>query len=126
MPEKVVLLDASAVLAWLQEEPGHDVVDPLLPQAKITSTNWSEVLQKITQAGQDAERAGELLLALGLTVIPVLPEDAVAIARWWAVKSHLSVGDRTCLAVGQRLRARIVTAEKAWDKLPVVEILLIR
>jgi PIN domain nuclease of toxin-antitoxin system len=126
MPEKVVLLDASAVLAWLQEEPGHEVVDPLLPQSMITSTNWSEVLQKIQQAGRDSERAGELLLALGLTVIPVLPEDAVAIARWWSVKRHLSVGDRTCLAVGQRLRARIVTAEKAWENLPDVEILLIR
>ena len=41
-----VVLDASALLAYLREEPGAEVVDGLLADAHMASVNWAEVVQK--------------------------------------------------------------------------------
>ncbi len=46
-----VVLDTSAVLAWLHDEPGADVVYPLLPDAIMSAANWSETWQKLHQHG---------------------------------------------------------------------------
>ena len=45
------VLDASALLALLQDEPGADVVEPALEAAVISTVNWSEVAQKSLDRG---------------------------------------------------------------------------
>ena len=60
------LLDASAVLAWLHDEPGADLVQPLLPTAIMSAANWSETWQKLHQHGVDADRATRRLRTLGV------------------------------------------------------------
>ena len=42
-----VVLDASALLAYLRAEPGSEAVDGVLGTALITSLNWAEVLQAL-------------------------------------------------------------------------------
>ena len=44
--ERSCVLDASALLAMLQGEPGGEAVEELLQTAVISSVNWSEVAQK--------------------------------------------------------------------------------
>ena len=69
-----VVLDASALLAYLREEPGAEVVDGLLADARMASVNWAEVVQTSLAAGVDVEGMQEDLqalgLRLGLTVVP--------------------------------------------------------
>jgi PIN domain nuclease of toxin-antitoxin system len=62
-----VVLDASALLAYLLQEPGAEVVDGLLSDAHMASVNWAEVVQKALSAGDRACRS--LGLRLGLKVV---------------------------------------------------------
>lgn len=80
----------------------------------VTSANWSEVLQKTDQHGNDADEVGILLLALGLEVADVTKEDGEEAARLWRTARHLSLADRLCVAAAKRLDLPVVTAESDW------------
>jgi PIN domain nuclease of toxin-antitoxin system len=54
----MAVVDASVVLAWLQDEPGADAAEPMLIEGTIGAANWSEVLQKARQHGQPPGAAG--------------------------------------------------------------------
>jgi PIN domain nuclease of toxin-antitoxin system len=108
------VLDASVVLAWLQDEPGSDRAEPMLMEGIIGAANWSEVLQKARQHGASTEVVGRLLASFGLTVVEVTPQDARTAAELWHAGSPLSLGDRLCLALGLRARAQVATADAAW------------
>jgi len=110
----VTVLDASAVLAWLQGEAGAEVVEPLLDDGVMSAANWSEVLQKAWQHGRDADRVAALLHALGVSVEPVIEADARTAALLRSGAAHLSLADRLCLALAQRLSGQAVTAERSW------------
>ena len=110
------VLDASAVLAWIRDEPGADTVTPLLADASISAVNWSEVAQRLAQYGASATLTAGRLRALGVRVEPFTAEDALAAAALWRAThtGGLSLGDRACLALAQRLSRPAVTADRAW------------
>ena len=109
------VLDSSALLAFLQGENGADVVEAALESDSCCSAaNWSEVAQRIGASGRDWSLARALLQSFGLVVEPVTEVDAEWAAVRWLRGEGLSLGDRLCLAVGQRLEATVWTADKAW------------
>ena len=108
------LLDASAVLAWLQQEPGGAEIKRLLDGGLITAASWSEVLQKVSQHGGDIDEVGLLLRALGLKVTDVTRADGERAAHLWNRSNPLSLADRLCLAAAHRLGLPAVTAESRW------------
>lgn len=111
----MTVLDASAVLAFLGDEPGADRVEQAMEQGAVCSAaNWSEVAQKVLQAAGRWQLARGLLLSYELTVEPVLDVDAEFAAQRWKEGEGLSLGDRLCLATGHRLQRDILTADKAW------------
>lgn len=116
-----VVLDTSAVLAWLRDEPGANVVHPLLPVAVMSAANWSETWQKLHQHGADAGRATSRLRTLGVRVEPLTEADAVTAASLWTSTraAGLSLGDRCCLALAARLDLTTVTADTAWAALDI-------
>ena len=118
------VLDASAVLAWLRDEPGAEQVHTLLGTAVMSAANWSETWQKLAQHGVDADRVTSRLRTLGLRVEPVTEADAVTAARLWTRTraAGLSLGDRCCLALGVPLELPAVTADTAWAGLGLDEI----
>lgn len=119
--EEATVLDSSAVLAWLHDELGAAVVAPLLPEATISAANWSETWQKLHQHGVDADRATSRLRALGVRVEPLTVTDAVTAATLWTRtrQAGLSLGDRCCLALADRLALTAVTADAAWADLEI-------
>lgn len=125
-----VVLDASAVLAYFNNEPGQQRVAAALDDAVISTVNWAEVLQKITADGGDTDRLGDGLIALGLRVEPLTLDDARMTARLWpnTRTAGLSLGDRACLATAHRFRLPALTADHAWKALDLddVDITLIR
>ena len=111
----MTVLDASALLAFLAGEEGADLVERHLgPRARCGAANWAEVAQKIRAAGADWPAARALLASYGLRVEPVVAEDAERAAELWRLGSGLSLADRLCLALGDRLEAGIMTADRAW------------
>lgn len=110
------VLDASALLAWLQGEPGMDEVT--LEGAIVNSVNWSEVVQKAEQNGVATTGIREELEALGLDMQGFsLEEGQQAAALYPLTRAHgLSLGDRACLATASVLSGIAVTAESAWTR----------
>ena len=111
------VVDASVVLAWLQDEPGADDAEPHLMDGVIGAANWSEVLQKSRQHGAPAEVVGRLLRSFGLQVVDVTEADAERASAIWHIGTPLSLADRLCLALGWRLRLPVITADAAWGDL---------
>lgn len=110
------VVDASVVLAWLQDEAGADEAEPMLMEGVIGAANWSEVLQKARQHGAPPGIVGRLLASFGLTVVDVTTEDAEIAADLWRAGSPLSLADRLCLALGLHLNLPVATADAAWTK----------
>jgi ribonuclease VapC len=108
------VVDASVVLAWLQEEAGADEAEPMLMEGVIGAANWSEVLQKVRQHGAPADVVARLLASFGLTVVEVTRADAEVAAAFWRQGTPLSLGDRLCLALGIRMGLPVATADTAW------------
>ena len=124
-----VVLDASAVLALLNSEPGAAEVESHLPGAFLSAVNAAEVAAKLVDAGADAEDAGRTLLRLGARILPFEQGDVVPAAHLRAVSrsAGLSLGDRACLALAERLAVPALTADRVWAELNLdIEIRLIR
>lgn len=113
------VLDASALLAFLQNEPGCDQVEAALTETVICSVNWAEVIQKSIAAAVDVNGMREDLEALGLRIVPFSAEEAEIAAQLWQKtrQAGLSLGDRACLSTGIRLDAPVLTADKIWATL---------
>ncbi len=111
------VLDASALLCFLQGEPGSDRVEELLEESSICSAaNWSETAQKVRAAERDWQLSRALLLSYRLEVAPVTTDDAEWAAARWRPGEGLSLADRLCLALGARLEAVVWTADSAWGE----------
>lgn len=129
------VLDSSALLAWLREEPGALATEEALAGVvAINAVNWAEVLSKLFDLGHDPIEAGQRLVTRGilgsaLLVWPLDESMALDIAKLRAETRAfgLSLGDRACIALGQRLQVPILTADRVWRELPLrVQIQLIR
>jgi ribonuclease VapC len=111
----VNVFDASALLAFLQGEEGSAAVEVGLSAGGTCGTaNWSEVAQKIRAHGRDWSLARALLASYDLHLEPVSVADAEQAAVTWTPGIGLSLADRLCLALGQRLDAIVWTADTSW------------
>ena len=114
-----VVLDASALLAYLQDEPGGEAIEEVLAEAVMSSVNWAAVVQKSVAAGVVVEGMREDLEALGLGIVSFTPEDAEMAGRLWLQTRQvgLSLGDRACLSLGMRLDVPVLTSDRIWATL---------
>ena len=110
-----VVLDASAILVFLQDERGARAVEDALSDNPVCgAANWSEVAQKVLAENRDWSLVRALLFSYGVRVEPVLPEDAEWAARRWRRGEGLSLADRLCLALAERTDLDVLTADRAW------------
>jgi ribonuclease VapC len=111
-----VILDASAILAFLLAEQGKErVAEALLDDATMTTVNFAEVATKYVLRGAKA-RAETLEERLPVTLVPVDTDLALrsALMADLTRPAGLSLGDRICLALGQRTGQTVLTADRAW------------
>jgi PIN domain nuclease of toxin-antitoxin system len=121
-----IVLDASVILAVINNEPGiDDLVPELLANAVGGAVNLAEVQAKLVSRGWTSAQAWEDAIS---PVRGVLPFDAKQAKVAGDLIMHTqSFGDRACLALGMSLQAPVYTAEKSWKKLNVgVRIHIIR
>jgi PIN domain nuclease of toxin-antitoxin system len=111
-----VILDASVLLAYLQDEPGGEAIEGVLAEAVMSSVNWAEVVQKSVAAGVVIDGMREDLEALGLEIVPFTPEEGEIAGRLWlqTKQAGLSLGDRACLSLGLKLNVRVLTCDRIW------------
>jgi len=113
------VLDASAVLALLNQERGQEKVEGVLDESVMSAVNFCEVMGKLIDAGLPEDEALDSIELLNIEVIDFNKDMArvAAALRARTRKLGLSLGDRSCLALGLARRNTIVTAEKIWAKL---------
>ena len=110
-----VVVDASAILAFVQGEDGADVVEAAIANGPVCgAADWSEVAQKVLAAGRDWDLVRALLVSYDVRVEPVLVDDAEWAARRWRGGEGLSLADRLCLALAERVDADVLTADAQW------------
>jgi PIN domain nuclease of toxin-antitoxin system len=123
------VIDASALLALLNAEPGAGVVAEALPEAVISSVNLSEVVAKLCEAGMPEKAIHQALDSLGLEVVPFDEEQAyeAGLLRAATQDTGVSLGDRSCLSLAKKLGVVALTADRAWTGLSIgVSIKVIR
>jgi len=113
------VLDASALLAFLQGEQGGESVEAVLHEAAISTVNWSEVVQKAMGRAVSVEGLRADLEALGLSITPFSAAQAEQAAELWPQTRALglSLGDRACLALGLHSQLPVMTTDREWGDL---------
>lgn len=115
------VLDASAFLAYLRDEPGALIVETALANgAAMSAINWAEVLSKVAEVNMPQTLIQEMrnqgILGQQLQIYEFSEEDAleVALLRPLTKNIGLSLGDRACLALAKRLDVNALTADRIW------------
>jgi ribonuclease VapC len=124
-----VVLDSSALLAFIHGEPGGEVVAGFVGEALISSVNLAEVVTKLVERTQSLELAR---VALGMANVEVVDFDRLQAEQAGALVTRtrargLSLGDRACLALAAREAAPVLTADRIWATLKLdIDVRLIR
>ena len=132
------VLDASALLALILQEPGQKVVQGIFDngQALATPIAVAETLGIVRlKRGKPAQEVFDGLIGFGLTIVNLVPEDALEIAfiqsqgdiaaQSMGTTRKLSMADAACLALGYRLGAPVIYSDSFWSQLKLPGIRLI-
>lgn len=126
-----VVLDSSALLASLLDEPGAEDVDAVIDDAIVSSVNIAEVVERLARENNPPAMVRAIIDALPCAI--AVPETDVAIdaglLRIATRPAGLSLGDRFCLALARKLSAPAFTADRSWSTVADavgVEVRLIR
>lgn len=121
MSTSTFVLDASAILAFLQGEPGQDAVADALQNARclVTAANQAEIVAKALDRGHSMDGIQTILAELAYDVVDITAADGMLAGqlRTHTRSAGLSLGDRLCLASAIRLNAAVLTADRPWLEL---------
>jgi PIN domain nuclease of toxin-antitoxin system len=123
------ILDASAILAYLNRESGFAEIARLLDEAGASAVNIAEVVSKLDERGFSLERTREAVESLGIDIVPCDEMLAYQIGhlRTLTRNQGLSLGDRACLATALLYGVPAITADRHWKHLKLgVRIQVIR
>mgnify|MGYP003402393848 CR=1 FL=1 len=116
-----VVLDASALLALIKNEPGAQIVEAFLGNIIMSSVNLAEVGSVLIDCGMTAEECEECIEPFIDSIVPFDTDQAFIVASLKKLTKHkgLSLGDRACIALGIKSKAKIYTADKVWAELNI-------
>jgi PIN domain nuclease of toxin-antitoxin system len=117
------VLDASAVLALLNQETGADKVEQalLLPATCMSSVQLAEVIAKLVMAGIPTVKIQEIMTELAIPIVDLNEKIAFESALLMPLTKPLglSLGDRVCLATSLSIGLPALTADKVWLKINI-------
>jgi ribonuclease VapC len=126
----MIVLDASALLAYLFREPGHEVVASYIEDACISTVNLSEVAGRLIRDGIDAAPLIQHIEKTAIEIVPFTQAHALHAAGFIPKTQHygLSLGGRACLGLAEARNLAALTADSAWANVAGldVDIILIR
>jgi ribonuclease VapC len=115
-----IVLDASAVLAIVHQEPGSERLTPkLLTESAISTVNLAEVQSKLVLSGWNTDEAWLDATSPVSEIVPFTASNARTAASLITETRPLglSLGDRACLALALEIKAPVYTADRSWKKL---------
>ncbi len=124
--EKIVV-DASALLAWLLNERGGETINKILD---LSIAPVSVVVEVLYRAGERRLKTPPLqilqdLESVGVSIEPILPIDSLRAAELITIShkkrkskedSSLSLGDGLCIAMAERLGLPLTGGDKYWNE----------
>jgi ribonuclease VapC len=112
----VAVVDASAVLALLLNEPGAGRIAPIISECALSSVNQAEIVGYLARNGASEAAIREMLTGLRLEVVAFDAELAFAAGLLLPATrtAGLSLGDRACLALARRLAVQALTTDRSW------------
>ena len=115
------VLDASAVLALVRDEPGGEKVAEHVGRGAISAVNLQEVVKELLVSGLDEPVIRELLGELRLDVRAHDTDAAFAAAALHEQTKEFGrgLGDRSCMALALSLKVPALTADREWRKVKV-------
>lgn len=125
----MIVLDASAFLAFLFQEPGSDMVAGRLADSCMSTVNLAEVVGRFARDGHDVRAVLTRLTESAVEFVPFLPEDAAITASLTPITQNLglSLADRACIALAISRGVPVLTADRAWAALEIgVKVELVR
>ena len=125
----MIALDASALLAFLFAEKGHEEVAECLDDSCISTVNLAEVASRFARDGHDPRELCQRIVDSSIEIVPFLTSDAAIAAALVPITQEygLSLGDRACLALAMTRQMPALTADRAWASLKLpVQVRLIR
>jgi len=117
-----VVFDASAMVAFLQNERGAELLTKEIRLNAVASTvNLAEVQAILVKFSDDPDRAWIAALSTVNADEPFTSEQAKIAGSLIAQteKYGLSLGGRSCLALAIALKAPVYTTEQVWKNLKV-------
>ena len=113
------VLDASALLAVVRDEPGANVVADRMMGALMSTINASEAIMRSVEKGFPFAAVKSLIIYRQINLVPFDWELALKTAELRpATRRHgLSFADRACIALALREQATILTADRVWSEL---------
>lgn len=124
-----ITIDTSAILALIQKENGCEIVEKYINSSIISAVNFAEILIVLNRNGFNQKETERLLEGIISDIIPFNQEQACIASDLDSVTSQygLSLGDKSCIALGIHKNLPILTADKIWKNLNInQEIILIR
>lgn len=126
-----VILDSSALLALIRQEPGRETVAHHLrtDTCSMSAVNVSEVVAKLAERGTGRVEILALLERFPLAVHSFDAEHAIeaGLLRPLTRAAGLSLGDRACLSLAIELGTPVLTTDRAWASLSLpIEVILVR
>ena len=119
MNKNTVILDASALLAFINQEKGAEIVHAYFPNVIMSAVNVSEVATLLHHMGSPIDEITTELNELLQAIIPFETDQIFITASLRAKTRHLglSFADRACLALGLLKKQTVITADQTWEKL---------
>ena len=118
-----VVLDTSAVMAWLQQEPGWEAVGRAFAteNCRMSAVNLAELVAKSAERMRDHAEIAAMIAELPIEIVPSDKAQAFATGLLRAATRNLglSLGDRACLALAKSINAVALTADKPWLELGI-------
>jgi PIN domain nuclease of toxin-antitoxin system len=115
----VIVLDASALLALLYREPGHEAVAAVVTSSCMSTVNLAEVLGRFARDGHEPHPILDHIVSMGIEIVSFeAPDTALVASLEPSTRSlGLSLGDRACLALGVQRDIPVLTADRAWSQI---------
>jgi PIN domain nuclease of toxin-antitoxin system len=115
------VLDASAVLALIRDEPGGDKVIEHIGRAAISAVNLHEIVKELFASGLEEPVIRELLGELRLDVRAHDTAAAYAAAALHEQTKQFGrgLGDKACMALALSLDVPALTTDTEWRKVKV-------
>ncbi len=112
------ILDASALIAFVRKERGHEIVREWIVDSAISAVNFAEVMQKLGNESVEEKMLRSVVQNLSVQVVAFDREHAIIVGKLYPnANKGISLADRACISLGITLNLPILTADREWQKL---------